>query len=287
MDVLPDDAELENPYAPPRASFAPPAAAPGVPGSIPCSIEGVLSTTWSVFRGNMGPCLWLFWGMVVPSTAYRTFVAMLQLALQAAMPGDSSSVAFMNFGLAGTALILQTWLEIGMYLGLLKVVRGEPVSFDVLFSGGRYLLAVILALIVLLVLYGVAMVLPVLVGLGLVAAVRDQAAAFIIVGIAVGASLFFMLFYLSARLLQFLFLIIDRDAGFFDSLRSSWALTRGRAGMVMVVFLAQFTVMLAGILAFCVGAIFAWPLASLLRVVLYLGLAGSTAKRQPPVLFLE
>ena len=108
-----------------------------VPGSIPCSIEGILSTTWSIFRASTWPCIWLFWGMTILATALRMFVVMVQLGLEAAIPGDPPSLAAINFGLAGCAMIVQTWLEIGMYLGLLKTVRGERVSFDVLFSGGH------------------------------------------------------------------------------------------------------------------------------------------------------
>ena len=130
------------------------------------------------------------------------------------------------------------------------------------------------------------MIVPALIGFGLLAALSGQTAAVLIAGTGVVAILFFALFYLSARLLQFLFLIVDQDAGIIESLQRSWALTRGKAGTVMVVYLAQFAVFLGGIVAFCFGAILAWPLGSLLRAVMYLALVGSTRK-QEPIVYLE
>jgi uncharacterized membrane protein len=83
-----------------------------------------------------------------------------------------------------------------------------------------------------------------------------------------------MLLYLCARIFQFYYLVIDRNAGVLDSIRLSWELTRGRAGTIILVYLLQIALGIAGFLALCVGAIFTLPLSSLLLVVTYLALAG-------------
>ncbi len=46
-----------------------------------------------------------------------------------------------------------------------------------------------------------------------------------------------MMLYLVARLIQFFYLVIDRDAGVFESIRLSWHLTTNRAATIMVIYL--------------------------------------------------
>ena len=65
------------------------------------------------------------------------------------------------------------------------------------------------------------------------------------------AAVFFI--YFSSRLLMNYYLIIDRDAGVFDSLFHSWELCRDKVGTIILVMFVQFAIVLAGFLAFCVG----------------------------------
>jgi hypothetical protein len=278
----PDDLDFDNPYAAPKSSIKPEAAAPRDLVSIPCSIDGILSAAWSVFRANMWPCIWLFWGMLLLSTGFRMLVAMMQVGLQTGMPGNQASLAFVNFGLTFFALIVQTWLEIGMNLGLLKTVRGQPVSFDVLFSGGRYVVTAILSLIVCACLFVAMMIIPAIVGAGILVSFRRPSGAFLLAILGVAVVLVGLTLYLSARLFQFLFLVMDQDAGAIDAIQRSWQLTRGRAGTIILVNFAQLAVLVAGVLALCVGVIFAWPFAALVRAVLYLALLGPHKPSEHP-----
>jgi uncharacterized membrane protein len=83
--------------------------------------------------------------------------------------------------------------------------------------------------------------------------------------------------YMIARLSQFYYLVIDRNAGPIESIQLSWQLTRHRAGTIVVIYLLGIVLNLAGFLALCVGLIFTLPLNSLLQAARYLALIG-TAK---------
>ena len=87
---------------------------------------------------------------------------------------------------------------------------------------------------------------------------------------------------MTVRLGQFPFLIIDRDAGVLESHRLSWELTRGRAATVFLVYLAQLTINLAGLLTFYVGLFVTLPLTSLVTAVTYNALCGHPAATVPP-----
>ncbi len=103
------------------------------------------------------------------------------------------------------------------------------------------------------------------------------------------AALFvFLVFYLAARLMQFYFLVIDRDAGVIESIGLAWQITHGRGGTIIVVYLMQCVLYVGGLLAFCVGLVFTIPLSSLLMVVTYLAAAGPVkAPERVPLLRWE
>jgi uncharacterized membrane protein len=94
----------------------------------------------------------------------------------------------------------------------------------------------------------------------------------------------FLFLYLSARLLLFYFLVIDRNAGVVESIGLAWQMTRGRVGTIILVYLMQLTLILAGLVSLCVGLIFTLPLRSLLMVVTYLAIVGPpTAPERMPL----
>ena len=90
--------------------------------------------------------------------------------------------------------------------------------------------------------------------------------------------------YVSIRLLQFYFVVIDRNAGVIECMRTSWQLTKNQVPNLILVYLLQMAIMLAGLLACCVGVIFATPLATLLLAVTYQSLTGQWV---PEVRFVD
>jgi hypothetical protein len=271
-----DDPDLDNPYAPPQSTFVPETTTTPQFAGIPFTVSDVFNWSWETFKNRLWPCIYIFWGAVGINWGI-SFAQNMLVAVMTAVIHEQAFFQGINFLLAIVSMVIQVWLGIGMALGLLKIARGEPVSFDVLFSGGRYLVTAILASIVVALLVGAVVVIPAFV-LGVAFYVlRDQGSAGVIAIVLGGALIAVLVIYLAARVGQFYYLVIDRNAGVIDSIRLSWQLTEGRAGTIILVYLLQFLLALAGVIALCVGLIFTLPLANLMQIVTYLALAG-TAK---------
>ncbi|MFI5455154.1 MAG: hypothetical protein ACHRXM_06845 [Isosphaerales bacterium] len=284
----PDEEDLDNPYAPPRSTFLP-APAPPRFGGIPFTVSDVFNWSWSFFKERTWSCISIFWGMVGVNYAFNFGMQILLRGLIAAVR-EPGFFLFLNVIIVLVSLVVQVWLEIGLNRGLLKIARHEPVSFDVIFSGGKSLGATLLAgIVVSMIIAAPAFIL----GMGLVALFLSMqrmepliAGLLFVVGGGLGVVL---LVYLNARLMQFYYLVIDRNLGVLESIEWSWRLTKDRVSTIILVYLVQICVFMAGILACCVGLIFAWPLFDLIRVVTYLALTepARAAGTTPPVAWEE
>jgi hypothetical protein len=239
--------------------------------SIPCSIDAIVNATWSIYRDNLWTCTWLCWTVGLSSIG----LYLLQRAIQAQI----MSLGLVSIGLAVASVVFQTWLQIGLKLGLLLVARRQPVSAGVLASGGPFLLPTIMAWIVFVVMLIPAVLLPIFATSLVVAVVGNPAAAFFSIFIVTCVSLPIVVLYASARFMQYSYLIMDRRGGAKDSLGLSWQLTRGRAGTIILVYLTYIALICGGLLTCCVGLVFTLPMAQLLLVVTYLSLVGPP--RQP------
>lgn len=204
-------------------------------------------------------------------------------------------------------VVVPAWLWLGQSLAFLRIARRQPVALEHLFLGGRWLLTALLATGVLLavaaipclIIYGSAEGLLALGGGDrLVSLVRpalrrtfaplaENASNWLVVAaasLAVFVGWYATFLAVTVRLGQFPFLIIDRDAGVLESHRLSWELTRGRAATVFLVYLAQLTINLAGLLTLYVGLFVTLPLTSLVTAVTYNALCGhpeATVSPQP------
>jgi hypothetical protein len=221
----------------------------------------------------MGICI----GVVIGCLAMN---AVSQMALSAAqqvapMARNPQAVAAV-IGIFGTLamLLFQAWITIGQAIVLLDIARGRDADFGEVFSGGRYIVRVVLAYILFVLMMMGLMALGAIPGaLVWFAAGRDSAAGPIVLalGFIVGV---IAAIILALRLSMFYLLIIDRDAGILDSLRLSYELTRGKAGMLFVIYLIAGFVNLLGVLACFIGLIFTLPYGALLPIVTYLALTG-------------
>jgi uncharacterized membrane protein len=272
----PDDRDLGNPYAPPRSAFAPEPIAP-LRAGMPFAANDVLNWSWAIFKDRMGICLGIFWGTYGINFGISFGVNILiQILFVAAR--NNGVLPFVAIFVAYVAsMVINMWLFAGEARAYLKIARGQPVTFGEVFQGGRYILTMIGAGIM----FGIVLLVPVMVCLGVSFGVfgllgRESAGglAFLVIGIAMTTIL---AFYLSARLMVYFYLIVDRDAGAIESLQLSWDLTRNKAGTMFVVMILALAVYIAGILAFCVGIIFSLPLAFLMFTVTYLALVGNTS----------
>jgi len=288
-NLPPDYLDFDNPYAPPQSAFAP-QAAPRPLGGIPFTVSDVFNWSWAIFSERMWPCIYIFWGYAAVSWALSVGMQILLSSLMAIVR-EPVFFLFLNTIITLVNMVVQVWLGIGMSLGLLKIARREPVSFEVLFTGGQAVVSTIMAAIVAGGIIGVPLI---ILASGLIVLFvtgiqhMDSWGALILFVLGCGLTAVF-LFYMMARLMQFYYLVMDRNLGVLDSIQLSWQLTRGRAATIILVYLLQIVVNLAGLLACCVGLIFALPLSSLLNIVTYLALSepAKAVDKTPPIVWEE
>jgi hypothetical protein len=275
---LPDSLDAENPYAPPRYS----PAADSVAG-LPFTVQDIFQWSWTIFSERMSTCLSIFWAVAGIRLIASFGLSVFQNSLAANVRDEYVYKLLWILALFATYVLL-FWVEIGLTLAMIKIARGEIVSFEDIFSGGHFLLTVILAWIVRTVLFAI----PILVAVGVIAGgiylMENQSgvAAFLLFLFVSGiAGVIFII--MAARLSIFYYLVIDRNAGVFESLIESWRMCRNQVATVTLVYAVEFAVVVAGILALCVGLVFAAPLMILIDAVMYLAiLTGATSGATKP-----
>jgi hypothetical protein len=173
--------------------------------------------------------------------------------------------------MAGT--IIQIWLVTGVFRGMLRIARRKRVRFDVIFSGGRYLVTVVLAGFVVSLIFVAAYIAIVAMGIYVSWLLKDANVGPLAGVVAMSVYTVFLI-YFSARLLQCFFVIIDERAGVNNAIRRSWQLSQRRAGTVVAIDLLLAANFIAGCLCFGVGLFIAIPFNSMVLAVTYLALAG-------------
>ncbi len=277
----PDDPDSSNPYAAPRATFRPEAfASSHDPRAIPCSIDAIVNTAWSIYSENLWTCTWLS-GIVSLAAVGLYFAQRVVLAsLRDAMPGQPSSLMPIGIGLSITSAIIQAWLGIGLKLALLRIVRGQPASGQLLVSGGRYVLTTLLAWLVFLLMLIPLLSLPIFVTGFAGAFVGQQPGTLVLIMLAACLSFLLLAFYTCTRFMQYPYLIADREAGVLDSLQRSCAADQRSRRDDHPGLPAWRALFAGGLITCCVGFIFTMPLAQMILAVTYLSLVGPAPRRE-------
>lgn len=165
-------------------------------------------------------------------------------------------------------------IYVGIYYTLLKRMRGEQIDFGMLFFGfQRFLPAMVVSLFVTLP-YIILQFAQLFVNVANVAAGlsneggrNDSLSA--IQGILAGMSvaLFFLIFFviivaLVVNILMFfaLPLIADRDIGPGEVIKLSAKAAAGNLGGIILLLILEFFVLIAGVLALCIGILFVLPI---------------------------
>ncbi len=264
---------------------------------VPPEVGAILREAWSTFATAWPACLIVYWG-----TAAAAWVILVLLTATLAsfnvLIGEPEITPVLEFVQFLGKILIPAWLWIGQTLAFLKIARREPVTLEDLFRGLPWLLTVLLATGILLaiaaipclLIYGAAEAFVALHGGDALASmIRDllpaggpgflvslltELLALMAITMVVVVLSYAAFFAVTVRLGQFPYLIIDRGAGVLESLRMSMRLTAGRASTVFLVYLAQLTINLAGLLAFNVGLLLTLPMTSLLSAVTYRALCG-------------
>ncbi|NUO53380.1 MAG: hypothetical protein HOV80_31410 [Polyangiaceae bacterium] len=236
-----------NPYAPPSdpSQFV---AAPGPEGGGPLPWEPgeVLSAAWEIVK--------VHWPVLIFGPFVGEFIA--------AMPGQVFSgigVAMDDVQVAQVMNIVGTliglaagaFFNVGITRVFLSAARGEQPRFGDIFSGGNRFLALLGAQL----LVG----LCILVGFILL----------IIPGI-----------YASLALSQTNYYVIDKNMGPIEAMQASWRATEGQKGNIFLYGLLSLLVLIAGMIACCVGLFPAGAVVGLGMAIIYTRISGTTGSSQ-------
>jgi len=204
----------------------------------------VLNRSWELFKDNLGVIL----GATIVVALINGLFSGVNQGLQSAIAGADSGLAASTLGLVSFAVgilgwVVQTYLSLGFIRLFLRTVRQEGPEIGDLFTGGRWLVPGIIAS--LLVGAGV--------GLGML--------LLIVPGVILALGWMF------AQLL-----IVDKDMGPIEAMKTSWRMTQGEKGGLFLWALVAFGLIIVGFLACGLGVFVAAPVVGLGTTLIYLDL---------------
>lgn len=235
-----------NPYQSPNP-FSPLPTTQAAPGDIrPTIIDlgDLMSRAWEIYKREWGTCLVLVLIIIGCNIGFGMVFGIANNII-VAVTRDQDIAAIFSLFTNFISQILQAWITIGQIRCFLRVARGQPVEFGEIFTGGPWLLRIIGASI----LYGLM--------------VFGGVLLFIVPGI-----------ILALMFGQYYYLIVDRDLGVMDSLKTAKQITDGNKLTLFLLGLVCFGLTIAGFLALCVGLLAVIPYITLLQVMAYLTMTG-------------
>lgn len=249
----PTPADPANPYAAPGSAWQQPSAAPTAelpditPGSEPFDIMACLKLGWKLTARHFGVlilAMLTMFGIGMMISVPFTVIFAAQAAAAAGSQTDPNAFAGVNIGLSIVQNVIQQLASIFLTAGFtriaLNIASGREATYAQLFSqGGKYLKLIGASLLFYLAMF-----------LGLL--------LLIVPGIMI-----------ACRFGQFQKAIVDRDLGVFESFRYSFEITRNNSMNLIGLFLMGLLIMLAGIIALCVGVVFAVPFFSVSTAIAY------------------
>jgi uncharacterized membrane protein len=236
----------DNPYSAPQTGYTPPTYGVGG-GTISTQIVDagpVLSYAWKIWSEN----LLLLVGVTLVVMVLSTGISLASSGIQQALISQRAEPAVIVIAWAiGTAAsyAVQIYLGIGQLQLILKLLRRQPASFGDLFAGGPRFWPTVGVFVLAMIALFVGFALCIIPGIILLL-------------------MFWPCYYL----------VVDNKAGVTDSFSVASTITQGNKGTTFVLWLASIGIMLVGLLAFCIGIIFAAPLVSVMWGAAYLMMSG-------------
>lgn len=241
-----DGGYSQNPYAAPTIAQSKPKSfaksGPIRPRKV--GFEEVMSSAWELWMNNLGLLVGVTVVVMLVNIVF-SFVAGVTEEIFTQMANDE----IMGF-LAGQVVSIGGGI-VGLFLGIgqvrifLDIARGRNADFGTLFSGGDRFLT--------------------LLGATIVAYLCLIPAFLLLIVPGVILCLFFWGYY---------FLIVDRNAGAMESFSMAYEFCQMNSGTTLLIWLVSILIAIAGLLAFCIGIIFAAPLISMMYAVAYLKMSG-------------
>lgn len=269
----------DNPYAAPaydpRVGTFAAGATPYAPTRI--SVGEVLSSAWTIFTNNLGNLLALGAMFVALFGLFYALIASMVFGMIGVGGGNANQVGAIFAGVVVVGIvggIAALWLSLGAISYVIKIARGQPVTFGEVFSAARFLPTAIGAyLLMMLISFGATFV--VLIPIGMIGALAANNEAVSAIAGLVGQLLNFGLSMLISIVMAFVFpFIVDRDAGVMEAIRGSFELATRNFLSLIVIWIVLVVVTIAGIIPCGLGLFFAVPYAFLAWIVSYLRASG-------------
>jgi phage FluMu protein Com len=237
-----------NPYAPPSAGYAPPTL--GVP-SLPVTnqrveVGQIWNYSWQIWQANLGLLVGVTLTVIAITYAVGIPVAILQTVLEQNDNKEGAVAVAVIGNLFSNAV--QMFVGIGQAMIALKLARQQPASFGDLFAGGGRFLPVLGMMI-----------------LAMLALIAGFALCIV-------PGIFLLIMFWPCY-----YLVVEEKASVFESFSLAYTVTEGNRVTTLLLWLLSIAVALLGLLAFCIGIIFAAPLITMLWATAYLMMSGQLA----------
>ena len=188
-----------------------------------------------------------FIAMIVPSFVIGLVLGAMGAFIHEVLDESVAAVAQLGFNLIANLIgyVVQMFILGGMAATALKAVRGQPVSYGDVFSGGRY--------------FGAMLVASILVGLATTVGLLLCIVPGVILALGLGL---------------YSYAVVDEGASGVDAVKRSWELTQGHKLNLFLFGLIGVLVGIAGLLACGVGILVVGPMAIIGQAYIFARLKG-------------
>lgn len=230
------------------------------------SIDKAISYGWNTFKKHPIVILYLLITFLLPYLL--SFV--LKFLITTIFQNNSPAGTVLEIIVSVAIGILSLIFSLGIIRILLNIFENKQLSIENLYQDYRqivwYFLASLLTGLVMLISFVPAIIL-VLLGFFVF---KDYWMLFLIPAvITYGVSI-----YVSLRLSQWQYVLVDKQTGSIDAIQKSWDITKGNTRKLLVLWIVEFFIVILGIIALIVGILVAVPVTYLMGIYVYKALMG-------------
>jgi hypothetical protein len=255
-----------NPYASPTSVQHDPTFSDGTVGHRIVDIGEVFRHAMEVWQRNLGLLVGTTFIVFLLTMIGNWISQGIQVAMVVNNQRELGVVFAVLFGLLNFGW--QTYLGIGQAQIALKLARNQSAELGELFGGAPRFLSVLGFFLLL----GLAVYLPLLGMIGISAMIGGDTGGAMMLGSAalwtllmIPVALFFWPTY---------YLVVDGRSSVWQSFGAAVRISEGNKLTIFLVMLSSVAIMLLGVLAVCIGVLFAAPLVSLMWASAYLMMSG-------------
>lgn len=261
-----------NPYASPAGTYGEPAAYGGGIGNQSVDFGTVFNYSFKVWQDNLG----LLVGTTLVAFILQFVAAGVGQVVLAgvAQANEPALIVVASLFVELAKFVFQIFVGIGQVQISLKLARQQRADFGDLFGGGSRLLPVLgWSFLVAIIVYAPLLIVAVIAGVGIAAAGGGGRGGGEVVGLIILAFGLLWVVALVTAILYFwpaYFLVVDGRSSVLGSFGQAARISEGNKLNVVVLWFVSVLIMFLGVLAICVGVLFAAPLVGMLFAVAYL-----------------